>query len=41
VGVDPDGQGANHAPIVTLAGITGTSVETLIAGGNLDVAASA
>jgi Ca2+-binding RTX toxin-like protein len=41
VGVDLDGQGANHAPIVTLAGITGTSVETLIAGGNLDVAASA
>jgi len=40
VGVDPDGQGADHAPIVTLAGITGTSLETMIAGGNLDVAPS-
>jgi hypothetical protein len=40
VGVDPDGQGADHAPIVTLAGITGTSLETMIAGNNLDVAPS-
>jgi subtilisin-like proprotein convertase family protein len=40
VRVNPDGQGADHAPVVTLAGITNTTLETMIAGGNLDMGAS-
>jgi Ca2+-binding RTX toxin-like protein len=38
VGVNPDGQGADAVALVTLAGVTGASVDTLIADGNLEVA---
>jgi hypothetical protein len=35
--VDADGAGGNFQPLATLAGVSGTSVDALIASGQLDL----
>ena len=38
--VDPDGAGGDFQPLATLAGVAGTSVDALIASGQLDLTSS-